>query len=115
MCNYCQDYGDDQAAAEEAAYQEMMEAGAEQEKMMMEAEGEAAAVKAEVEQLIEKQRKDAELKVMTNALDHGVINKDPDSKVTSEELHDCIEREKILMEEKRERREKHDTTMAGSK
>lgn len=82
---------------------------------MMEAEIEAASVKAEVERHLEKQRKDAELKAMTNALDHGVINKDPDSKVTSEELHDCIEREQILMEEKRERRERYGTTMGSEK
>lgn len=58
------DYGDDGAAAEEAAYQEMCEAGVFEEQQQMEAEGEAAA----------------------------------------QEIHDCIEREKILMEEKRERR-----------
>lgn len=82
----CEDGYDEQAAAEEVAYQEMCEAGADEEKMMMEAEGEAEAVKAELEQLIEKQRKDAELKAMNQALDHGVINKDPDSKYTPEEL-----------------------------
>ncbi len=100
-------YGDEQAAAEEAAYQEMCEAGAYEEQMMMEAEGEAESMKAQIEQELEIRRKHAEeeqIRQMQEALEHGTINKDPDSKVTPEEIHDCIEREKILMEEKRERR-----------
>lgn len=66
-------YGDDQAAAEEAAYQEMCEAGAD----------------SEADQL----------KQMAEALEKGTINKTP-----SDEFHNCIEREQMLNEEKRGRR-----------
>lgn len=70
---YEEDYGDEQAAAEEAAYQEMCDAGAFEQQQM---ESEAAAAEAE------------RLKEMEEALEHGIINKNPDLKVTSNErLH----------------------------
>ncbi len=78
MCE--EDYGDEQAAAEEAAYQEMCEAGAYEEQMMMEAEGEAASQEAELKAIIEKQRGEATeepLRQMLDAFEHGSINKDP--------------------------------------
>lgn len=88
MCeeDYC---GDEQAAAEEAAYQEMCEAGAYEEQMIKEAEGEAEAIKAELEAAIESQRKvvqNEELRQIHEALEHGTVNKDPNSKYTPDEL-----------------------------
>lgn len=100
-------YGDEQAAAEEAAYQEMCEAGADFEKEQMEAEGEAEAesVKHQIEEMISKQREAVqkeELRQMNEALDHGFLNKDLDSKYTPEELtHTNMFKQGIYAKEKK--------------
>ena len=88
---YEEDYGDDQAAAEEAAYQEMCDAGAdfEQQQMIMEGEAEAEKIRQQVEEMLTKQREEVqkeELRQLNLVLEHGTINKDPDSKVSPDEL-----------------------------
>lgn len=84
---------DEAAAADEAAYQEMCDAEAEQEAEQIADEGEAEAesVKQQLQEIIDHQQGEAteqQLKEMQRALEHGTINKDPNSKYTPDELTD---------------------------